>query len=312
MIQIRSLARALGTSLALMAAIPRTAGAQVPDSSGSIASKAAVIAPDSVVATRLVTVELDKGKRILAVRVEPWSGDFVRATKPDGTQDFVPRQKIRSIRDGEGRDQTRRVLDDWQVVEADSAATVAIRPSEKHDLHLVGRPLPESRWFLITQAGVLWRVDSGSSVDPDRGPCFAFDYGAVRNLNPEFGLGGNFYLGFNDSRTRFGVKLRARIWASRDVAIDLAPGILLTGVDDSSGWPDYPGFVTELGLSVGGWVQFVTQMESMRVMNDSGQWEDDLSWRAGARLGGAPGLAATLAGLMIGVAVATSDFAGAL
>ena len=45
-------------------------------------------------------------------RVEPWPGDFVKATRGDGKVEFIPFHRIRSIRFGDGRDVTDRVLVD--------------------------------------------------------------------------------------------------------------------------------------------------------------------------------------------------------
>ena len=49
-------------------------------------------------------------------RVEPWPGDFVRATRGNGKVEFIPFHRIRSIRFGDGRDVTDRVLVDGTEV----------------------------------------------------------------------------------------------------------------------------------------------------------------------------------------------------
>jgi hypothetical protein len=244
-----------------------------------------------------VTIELEGGKELVAASVGPWSADYVVATKPDGTREFVMMAKIRAIRDDEGHDLTKAVLSKRQKVVGDSLDI----PDVLHESQLVARPLPERRWFFVTQAGMLARLDTGSDLYDKSGGYVVLDYGAVKNLNPRFGVGGNLRFGIDDRRSRFGVKARLRTWLSRDVGIDLAPGILLAGTDDWIGDADFPGLVGEASASFGGWLQLVGEVESVHIQSESGLEDQDVSWMAGVRLGGVPGVAATVGALVVGM-----------
>lgn len=157
-------------------------------------------------------------------------------------------------------------------------------------------PLPERTWSLIERIGVAARIDPGI---PDYYPRTAIhgslDLGAARNLAASTSLGGNLYLGVDDRRSRFGIKARYTHWFSRDLAFDLAPGILVAGGDSWNGSSEYPGFVGDATLSLYGWVHVTAQVESVNLTHPTRPERRDTSWYIGAQ-GTGPRGALLLAG----------------
>lgn len=145
-------------------------------------------------------------------------------------------------------------------------------------------PLPERNWSLIQRIGIAAKIDPGASeYYPQTKVHGSLDIGAVRNLSPSFGLGGNFYLGVDDRRSRFGIKARSTQWFSRNVAFDLAPGILLAGGDSGDGGSEYPGFVGDATLTLYGCVHLAAQVESVKLTHPTLPGRRDTSWYIGAQ-----------------------------
>lgn len=145
-------------------------------------------------------------------------------------------------------------------------------------------PLPERSWSLIERIGIATRIDPGiPNYYPRSGVHGSLDIGATRNLTASTSLGGNLYLGIDDRRSRFGIKVRCTQWLSRDLAFDLAPGILLAGGDSWDGSAQYPGFVGDATLSLYGWVHVTAQVESVNLTHPTLPGRRDTSWYIGAQ-----------------------------
>ena len=155
-----------------------------------------------------------------------------------------------------------------------------------HDFTFRGRPLPETKTFLITHVGLAARTDPGLSSFYPRSDVYGMaDLGIMRNVGRHVALGGNFYVGFDDRRTRLGPKARARFWLNRTLSVDLAPGVLLGGSDDWYGHAEFPGFVGEATFSVGDVVMLTGEIESISVENTKGAKEQDTSVYLGTKVG---------------------------
>ena len=169
---------------------------------------------------------------------------------------------------------------------APAAADSTSRELLAHDFTFRGRPLPETKTFLITHVGLAARTDPGLSSFYPRSDVYGMaDLGVMRNVGRHIALGGNFYVGFDDRRTRLGPKARARFWLNRTLSVDLAPGVLLGGSDDWYGHAEFPGFVGEATFSVGDVVMLTGEIESISVENANGAKEKDTSVYLGTKVG---------------------------
>jgi hypothetical protein len=158
------------------------------------------------------------------------------------------------------------------------------------------------------------RVGSVDYYNGAQGFYAMFDVGATRNLSQNYAVGLDLYLGADDDLARFGVKARGRRWLGAKVAIDIAPGILLAGSDDSRWEPNFPGFVGELSVTYDGWLGLVGGVETVPLeyqttfpkIYPSLLKGTDTSWYVGGKLSGGPGLGLTIAGLLLVALIATT------
>ena len=244
----------------------------------------------------LVTIHLEKSEPMSVARIEPWPGGFLLAVRWDGREEFVPAQKVRSIVDSEGHDVTTRVLRDRQSVGVNP-------PHARHRAQgsgppLLGRPLPEQSWFLLTETGVALRADEGSPLYNKSELYVLLNAGAMKNVSRRFAVGGSVTGGGDDYRLRFGLKARVRYWIDRSTSIDLAPGVLLAGSDDWGGSSTYPGFTAEAAITFDRWLSIVAAMESVDIARTSGQEDRDVASYVGLKAGGGAGIVAAAVGLL--------------
>ena len=185
---------------------------------------------------------------------------------------------------------------------------------KEHAVCWRGRPSPECHGFILTDFGLQWRLDDDPTAvgaDPYH---VSLDVGYAHNTSARDAFGGTIYLGAGTDHARVGVRGRYRRWLSRDVSVDVAPGILVIGSEDV-GW-DYqaPGFMVTAGV---GWKDLV----GLTVEAEHSRYEDlvpapgqpvkvsDTAWRAGLKLGRAPGVIGTLAIVGLFVAVVATGAA---
>jgi hypothetical protein len=251
---------------------------------------------DSARPPAILILTLDKDEEVVAVKVEPRALGYVRAIRPDGQRVDVPVHRIRSIRDLDGEDWTRHVLEGREVV-GDATGTPAPPPGRGSWLN--PRPLPDARWFPLLQFGLAARVDAGSPLYETGSAYGLGDIGVMRNMNERVALGGGLYVGADDYRVRLGPKARIKYWISQDVSVDFAPGILLAGDDKWGGEGDFPGAVAEVSLSVHE-VLLTAEVETVPIQEGDVR-DHDTSWYMGGKLAGVPGV--------IGVTLALVAFA---
>jgi len=254
-------------------------------------------AADSTAGVRLITIQLERGEQTFVARVEYWTRDHVQAVRWDGREEFLPTHKIRSIVDADGRDVTRTVLEDRKSV-GENPLSPRHRAHESGGPPLLGGPLPQYRWFLVTEAGAAARLDNGVDLYEKSGVYLILNAGAMKNVSERFALGATLYGGGDDYRLRFGLKGRVRYWINRTTSFDVAPGIIVAGDDDWSGGATYPGFVAEASLTIDRWLSLTGEVESIDVEHQDGRVERDVSTYAGIKVGGAAGIIVTMAGLL--------------
>lgn len=170
-----------------------------------------------------------------------------------------------------------------------------------------GRPLAETRSFMITEFGVLARIDDYPYIGGDSRIAFSFDLGWMKNISERAAVGFSGYALVSDPTARLGIRARYRRWLSQRTSIDISPGVLLSGEDSGIEY-DPPGFALGATLNAGDLVALTVDAEYARnldLVHDTPplQWEKrtDVAWRAGAKLGSGLGLlgAASLVGLVL-------------
>lgn len=282
--------------------IPSSASADsVPSPVAAPADSAppAVAAPaDSLGRAAWLIISLDHDQVLTAAKVEPSTLDFIHVITVDGKSSYIAAYRVRSIRGLDGTDHTSDVLDRHRSVGAlDGVAVIHTH----HDFAFRGHPLPETKTFLITHVGIGARVDPGKQAFYPRTDYYGMgDLGLMHNVSRHVAVGGNFYLGVDDRRTRFGPKARVRYWLYRTISFDVAPGILLGGDDDWQGHTEFPGFVGEASLGVGDVVQVTGEVESVSIEDQTGAKATDTSVYLGAKVG-TPESLGTFAGLIAAV-----------
>ena len=300
---------ALGFPSQSTASVPKTL-----DSPGSEVST-----PDSVAPPRpepsTVRIHLERDSTIDVARVEPLS-DFVRVIHADGTEEYLPNQRIRWIRDAGGRDRTSQVLDRGKSI-GDVPISIRYRADRRSSRSLRGSPLPMEKFFPVIQAGLLARLDREHGPSPSVHPIsLAFDLGAMKNVTRRWGVGGSLYFVGDEDFSRFGAKVRFRRWLGSAVAIDAAPGLLFVEDPDRAGSQFLPGFVGELGVSFGDWISVTGQMEAAVRRHDFAYIlptspygfygiqkveRTEVSWYLGGKFGGEAAIGATFGTLLLGI-----------
>ena len=200
------------------------------------------------------------------------------------------------------------------VVNADEADPPPA-PSERKPGHaLCWRGKPECGSFIITEMGVLYRLDDYPFPgDPSR-INLSFDAGWMKNLSKRDAVGLTGYALTDGDMTRLGIRPRYRRWLSHGSSIDISPGVLLSGEDPAIDY-DPPGFVLAASLNEGDLVALTLETEYARYRDyaDTGgpgstsyQNREDWTIRGGAKLGSGLGLAGTAALLALAIYVAST------
>ena len=238
----------------------------------------------------VVRVVLTDGDTLHAARVRPASYDMVAVESPDSKTRYVASNRVRAVQDeppGKNRPNRRRI------------------PA----LTWRGRPLAETRSFMVTEFGVLERIDDYPYIGGDSRIAFSFDLGWMKNISESGAVGFSGYALISDATTRMGIRARYRRWLSRKTSIDISPGVLLGGEDSGIEY-DPPGFILGATLNAGDLVALTVDAEYARnldLVHDTPpiQWEKrtDVAWRAGAKLGSGLGVlgAAGLFGLILAI-----------
>ena len=267
--------------------------------------------------TAVVRVVLTDGDTLHAARVRPASFDMIAVEMPDSKIRYLASNKVRAVLDSRGVDRTAAVLEHGETVPSPydpepngrEESTGENPPSRRRIPALTwrGRPLAEARSFMITEFGVLARIDDNPYTSSDSRIAFSFDLGWMKNISESGAAGFSGYALVSDPTSRLGLRARYRRWLSRGTSIDISPGVLLGGEDSGIEY-DPPGFVLGATLNAGDLVALTVDAEYARnldLVRDTPpfQWEKrtDVAWRVGAKLGSGLGLlgAAGLVGLVL-------------
>jgi hypothetical protein len=248
--------------------------------------------------TAAVRVVLTDGDTLHAARVRPASFDMVAVEMPDSKTRYFASNRIRAVLDSRGVDLKKAVLERRETVPFPyDPVPGENRPSRRVPaLTWRGRPLAETRSFMITEFGVLARIDDypyGVGLSRIQ---VSFDLGWMKNISENTAVGFSGYTLVLDPTTRLGIRARYRRWLSRKTSLDLSPGVLLGGEDSGIEY-DPPGFVLGASLNAGDLVALTVEAEYARnldLVHDTPpfQWEKrtDIAWRAGAKFGSGIGL----------------------
>ena len=254
-----------------------------------------------------VRVVLTEGDTLHAVSVRPAPYDMVEVEMPDSKIRYLAANRVRAVLDSSGVDRTATVLEQRHSVPSASDPRQGGIPAVTWQ----GRPLAETRSFMITEFGVLSRLDDYPYLDHESRLAFSFDLGWMKNVSERGAVGFSGYALVSDPTTRLGLRGRYRRWLSRKMSIDVSPGIVLGGEDSAIEY-DPPGFVLGATLNEGDLVALTVDAEYAKnrdLVHDTPpyQWEDrsDVAWRAGAKFGSGLGLlgAAGLFGLALYIAL---------
>lgn len=179
--------------------------------------------------------------------------------------------------------------------------------AEPHALCWRGHPRAECRSFLITEFGVLSRLDEYPFQKGASRIAITFDAGWMKNVSERDAVGVSGHALTSDPMQRIGIRARYRRWLSRSVAFDVTPGVLLSGEDNLIDY-DPPGFVLGAALNAGDLAAVTVETEYSRYRDYgsatiplTARTRSDVTWRAGAKLGSGLGVlgAAALAGLVL-------------
>lgn len=148
------------------------------------------------------------------------------------------------------------------------------------------RPLRECRYFLITEFGVVYRVDHPPKAEASVWTTVLAELGVMRNVTPLSAVGAAFYGEGGGDGSRVGIRGRYRLWLkphgtgpSRS-SLEFSPGILLWGSREYAnpplsgpGDPDlpktrilnarYPGYAASVALNWREWLGLVFLAEYM-------------------------------------------------
>ena len=169
------------------------------------------------------------------------------------------------------------------------------------DLCWSGKPMPECRTFLITELGVYARLDDDPTQASDNPVYFTLDLGAMKNVSPVAAVGLTAFGGSGDGHARVGARFRYRRWLSPHTSVDLAPGLLFYGSEDGGYTHQAPGLILGTTLNWRDWVALGVEVEHSRYRIEgytpgeiaAPETLSDTTWRAGGKLGSAPGVVGT-------------------
>lgn len=186
------------------------------------------------------------------------------------------------------------------LVPASVQAEAAPAPEKRaHSLCWRGKPLAGCRSFLITEMGLLLQLNDTRSNQYGETVVLSFELGWMKNVAPREAIGFTGYATAGDI-SRLGLRGRYRRWLSRHTAIDVSPGILLSGENTASDF-QAPGFVLGATANLGDLIALTLEAEWSQYrdygsgLTTTYQTGSDVTFRGGAKLGSALGVAGTAA-----------------
>ena len=289
--------------LLVLLAVPGLAFAEAPGDSAASQGEAPAGS---------VQVILGTGETLIARSVRPAPFDMIAVVMLDSSVRYIPAVRIRRILDSEGNDQTKAVFDRRTAVEQVRPGDPP-RPTRIPAVTWRGRPHPATKSFLITEFGVMQRLDPYPWKFGGSRLAITFDVGWMKNVSTRSAVGFSGYAMPSDETTRLGIRGRYRRWLSRRLSLDVSPGVILGGEDAALNY-DAPGYVLGATLNAGDLIAVMVDAEVARSWTFAEEdppfltreTHTDVTWRAGAKIGSGLGLAASV-GLIDLVIVALSS-----
>ena len=251
------------------------------------------------------TVEIDRGAPRTAVKVVARSDGTVALTLPDGKVEYVQATHVRSIRDQDGIDWTSSILGNGGSLGAGRYPRISM-PEHYRSFRLRPGPPSVCGTYLITETGVLWPNSAHDDV------YFLTEDGLARNIGESYSVGGTFLVGITPDWTQTGVRARFVRWVSRDVSINVSPGIIVSA-SHVGGSADMftPQFTAQAGVNLAGRAGLVVDVFCVHLRDHDVVGPPiefrDTRWQVGIRLGAVPGLIATLPVLVVGARIQQGD-----
>jgi len=279
----------------------------------SLAAEAPSSAPapaSSDSSAALIRVFLEDGSVLAGRSVRSAAMGMVAVVLPDSSARYVSAARVRRIVDSEGRDRTAAVLEHREVA-------ARSRPMRTRALTWRGHPYPESRSFLITELGVMYRLDRYPySRFPSR-TALTFDLGWMKNVGTRHAVGFSGYAMPADQTTRLGIRGRYRRWLSPSLSVDVSPGVILGGEDGGTNY-DPPGAVLGVTLNAGDLFAVMIDTELARSWEFASEdapfttriTHTDVTWRAGAKIGSGLGFVGSLVLVGLVIVLVASGEAG--
>jgi len=170
---------------------------------------------------------------------------------------------------------------------------------EEHSLCWRGKPRPYCKGFILTDIGLQARLDDDPTGSVESPLHLSLDFGYAHNVSERAAVGGTAYIATGEQHFRVGVRGRYRRWLSKDVSVDLIPGLLVYGSEDNGYDYQEPGIIGSVTLGWRDWVGVTVEAEHSRYKFGSPGFNKpditDTTWRVGGKLGSAPGLLGTAA-----------------
>jgi hypothetical protein len=164
-----------------------------------------------------------------------------------------------------------------------------------------GGPLQRCKGFMLSE----FAAYIGPTTSYRRPPMnFIWELGYMRNLAAnDMAVGGTLFLVNDDEpRKMLGLKPRLRTWLKPWLSLDVAPGVLLVGIEHGSGFvPSYPAFSGHVALNFGDFVALSAQAEILPLTQTSNVNPEGMETNVfiGLRFGSYPGVGVGSAAALI-------------
>lgn len=246
-------------------ALSQTATAAEGDSAAAASDS---LGPDSSSVAPL-RVHLEGGYVLSASRVTALPNGLLRIVGADGSTRHVSLARVKRIEDENGNDRFLEVMDSGKTLRQGSPPppVQARRPKRWRTFQFEPAPRSECGGFMVTEVEWLRRVEGASHVSGDAW-YERLDLGAMRNMGPRIALGGTAFLHGSANQGQLGLEARWRYWVSRQVGLDVAPGVIF--LSEQSSGPDFrgPGVVARIGVTAADIVGLSVQITSVRFRPD--------------------------------------------
>ncbi|MGE5175881.1 MAG: hypothetical protein ACM3JJ_05835 [Hyphomicrobiales bacterium] len=254
---------------------------------GLATARAECSVPPESSAPTLVTVFLERGDTLEAISVEPAPYQMVRITSAAGGYRYLPSNRIRSIRDGEGVDRTRDVLERRRTVGTPPRRSEPEAPRAVVR-HPVG-PMSVTRSYLVTESALLGRIASGNVPYGSHRWYLGFDLGTEDNVSARTAIGSSFFIGSGNDYAMLGARARVRRWLSETSSLVIAPGLIVAQDEEGTTHGRPPGFSGQVSYHPGPHTAVTAEVYSIR-KSSYPRDRRETGFMVGLQFGGGPGI----------------------